>query len=633
MKNDFILLQGTGVSPGVAIGIAYVMRGQEVLATGLLLADEAAVGREIERYNRAVGVSIEEIRRLIEEAAGAGATAGADAAGKAGADAAAGKAAAAVVDILDVQLELLQDPGWESGVLTKIQMEKKNAVDAVLEVMQEFVGMFMNMQDEYLSARAADIQDIGQRVLKNLSPESAGTEDGGGPGGMGTMMPAGGAGKAEGVGTGEGADLILIAGDLSPSDLISLDSSRVNGFATRAGGKTSHVAIVARLRGLPAVVGCGDGLDAIVNGDLLVLDGATGVLLVNPGAELVQRYQEKRKEHLTTIRLLQSLKEKEAVTTDGIRVRLEANIGTVEDMEQALEQGAQGVGLLRTELLFMQSDHLPTEEEQFTFYKNVLLRSAGGMVTIRTLDIGGDKQLPYFGLPKEENPFLGYRAIRISLDRKDLFLTQLRAILRASVFGKCRILLPMIGSVQEIRLAKAILAEAKEGLAAAKGRVVEAKEELAGQPFDPAIGIGIMIEVPSAAIAADLLAKEVDFFSIGTNDLCQYTLAVDRMNEKIAALYDPFHPAVLRLIRYVIEQGRRYKIPVGMCGELAGDPQATLLLMGMGLEEFSMNAPSIPAIKNIILHNSGAKARSVCEKVMEMEESAAIIAYLKEINL
>jgi phosphotransferase system enzyme I (PtsI) len=573
LMNHCIPLQGAGVSPGIAIGIAYVMRGQEVRATGLLLADEAAVGREIERYNWAIGVSIEEIRVIMGGVA----------------------VGAAVADILDVQLELLQDPEWESGVLTKIRVDKKNAADAVLEVMQEFVQVFMNMQDEYLSARAADIQDMGRRVLKHLLPERAGAG-----------MPV------------AGANLILVADDLSPSDLISLDSSRVSGFATRAGGKTSHVAIVARLRDVPAVVGCGEGLDAIANGDTLVLDGATGVLLVNPGAELMQRYQEKRKEYLAAIRLLQSLKEKEAVTTDGIAIRLEANIGTVEDMEQALEQGAQGVGLLRTELLFMQSDHLPTEEEQFTFYKNVLLRSGGRMVTIRTLDIGGDKQLSYFGLPKEENPFLGYRAIRISLDRKDLFLTQLRAILRASVFGKCRILLPMIGSVQEIRLAKAILAEAKE--------------DLAGQPFDPAIGIGIMIEVPSAAIAADQLAKEVDFFSIGTNDLCQYTLAVDRMNEKIAALYDPFHPAVLRLIRYVIEQGRRYKIPVGMCGELAGDPQATLLLMGMGLEEFSMNAPSIPGIKNIILHNSGAKARSVCEKVMEMDESAAIIAYLKEIN-
>lgn len=590
LMNRGISLQGSGVSPGIAIGIAYVMRGQEVNATGLLLADEAAVVREMEKYNRAIAVSIEEIRGLI-----------------AGTDAEA-KVSAAVADILDVQLELLQDPEWESGVLTKIGVDKKNAVDAVLEVMQEFVQVFMNMEDEYLRARAADIKDIGRRVLKNLSPENAGNA----------------AGAEDAVGaeakTLPDADLILVAGDLAPSDLVSMNNSRVSGFVTRAGGKTSHVAIVARLRGVPAVVGVGEGLDAIADGDTLVLDGATGILLINPGTELTQHYQEKRKEYLATIRLLQSLKEKEAVTTDGIAIRLEANIGTAEDMEQALEQGAQGVGLLRTELLFMQSDHLPTEEEQFTFYKNVLLRSGGRMVTIRTLDIGGDKQLPYFGLPKEENPFLGYRAIRISLDRKDLFVTQLKAILRSSVFGKCRILLPMIGSVQEIRQAKAILAEAKAGLAASQ------------QPFDPHTGVGIMIEVPSAALVADQLAREVDFFSIGTNDLCQYTLAVDRMNEKIKELYDPFHPAVLRLIRYVIEQGHRYKIPVGMCGELAGDPQATLLLMGMGLEEFSMNAPSIPSIKHIILHNSIIKARAVCEKVMEMDESAGIIAYLKEIN-
>jgi phosphotransferase system enzyme I (PtsI) len=268
----------------------------------------------------------------------------------------------------------------------------------------------------------------------------------------------------------------------------------------------------------------------------------------------------------------------------------------------------------------MQSSSLPTEDEQFTFYKNVLLRSEGWPVTIRTLDIGGDKQLPYLPLPKEENPLLGVRAIRISLDREELFLAQLKAILRASQFGKCRIMLPMISNVEEIR-------QAKELVAAAKAELDRRKID-----YDPQIKTGIMIEVPAAAITADQLAKEADFFSIGTNDLCQYTLAVDRMNEKMKDLYDPFHPAVLRLIRYVIDQGRRHNIPVGMCGELAGDPLATLMLVGMGLDEFSMNAPSIPVIKNIILQNSGTAAKAVWEKVAEMNRSVDIIAYLKGIK-
>jgi len=348
-----------------------------------------------------------------------------------------------------------------------------------------------------------------------------------------------------------------------------------------------------------------------------VLDGETGLVHVNPGPEVLDRYEKKRSDYLATIRLLQTLKDKEATTTDGIGVLLSANIAGPGDMEQALGQGARGVGLLRTELLFMQSSSLPTEEEQFTFYRDVLLRSEGWPVTIRTLDIGGDKQLPYLPLPKEENPFLGYRAIRISLDQKDLFLAQLKAILRASHFGKCRIMLPMISTVQEIRQAKAFVEEAKADL---DRRKID---------YDPRIKTGIMIEVPAAAITADQLAKEADFFSIGTNDLCQYTLAVDRMNEKIKDLYDPFHPAVLRLIRYVIDQGRRHNIPVGMCGELAGDPLATLMLVGMGLDEFSMNAPSIPVIKNIILQNSGTTAREVWEKVAEMNRSVDIIAYLK----
>jgi phosphotransferase system enzyme I (PtsI) len=312
-------------------------------------------------------------------------------------------------------------------------------------------------------------------------------------------------------------------------------------------------------------------------------------VLVNPSATLVARYRRKQEKYRQRQEQLRLLKDREAVTREGVRVHLQANIATAEDMEQAMDFGAEGVGLLRTELLFLDRDSLPSEEEQFLFYKNVLLRSAGRPVTIRTLDIGGDKPLPYLGLPREENPFLGYRAIRICLDRTDLFLTQIRAILRAGVFGSARMMFPMIGSVEELRAAKAVVAEARSGLAAE------------GIAFAADVPVGIMIEIPSAALTADVLAQEADFFSIGTNDLCQYTLAVDRMNEKIASLYDPFHPAVLRLIRMVIEEGARAGIPVGMCGEMAGDVRATEVLVGMGLREFSMVASSIPAVKEIII--------------------------------
>jgi phosphoenolpyruvate-protein phosphotransferase (PTS system enzyme I) len=591
MNNSF-QLQGIGVSPGISVGSAKLVRHREARVTGVLLADEAAVRREVDHYNRAVLAAVEEIRAIM---AGLGAEAGTEAEAGAGTEAGAGKDG---VDILDIQIELLQDPQWETDVLGKIREEKKNAGDAVLEVMEKLVREFAAMEDEYMRARAADIGDIGRRVLKNLGVVE----------GFGLSGDGGAAGR----------DLILVAVDLSPSELLSLDG-RVKGFVTRAGGRTSHAAIVARLKLLPAVVGCGESLDAIADGDILVLDGETGLVLVNPGPAELEGYDKKRSAHLANIRLLETLKDKEATTTDGVGILLSANIAGPGDMEQALGQGARGVGLLRTELLFMQSGSMPTEDEQFIFYKNVLLRSEGWPVTIRTLDIGGDKQLPYLPLPKEENPLLGVRAIRISLEQEELFLAQLKAILRASHFGKCRIMLPMISNVQEIRQARAFVAAAKAELD--RGKI----------DYDAQIKTGIMIEVPAAAITADQLAKEADFFSIGTNDLCQYTLAVDRMNEKVKDLYDPFHPAVLRLIRYVIDQGRRHNIPVGMCGELAGDPLATLMLVGMGLDEFSMNAPSIPVIKNIILQNSGETAKAVWEKVAEMNRSVDIIAYLKGI--
>jgi phosphoenolpyruvate-protein phosphotransferase (PTS system enzyme I) len=534
-------MKGIGVSPGIAIGRAWVLRSKKERASGILLADAAAIEREISVYRIAVERAVASLEEMMEQAGDA-------------------------AEILGVQLELLYDPVWESEVIDRIK-RRSTARDAVLDAMEKVMRVFFEMEDVYMRGRAADIQDMGGRLIRMLDGKALVTE------------------------MGEG-EWIVVSDDLTPSDTIGLDT-RALGFVTQVGGATSHAAIVARLRGIPSVTGVSGLLDGVADGAMLAVDGSTGVVLVNPTEEELTVYLEKQEAFIERMKLLAELKDKEAMTLDGVRIELFANIGSADDLEAALEQGAEGVGLLRTELLFLDRDTLPTEEEQFQFYKNVLLRSGGRPVTIRTLDIGGDKPLPYLGLPAEANPFLGYRAIRISLDQPALFLAQLRAILRASVFGNCRIMFPMIGSVEELRKAKAFVTVAQEDLRAD------------GVAFDASVPVGIMIEIPSAALTADLLAKEADFFSIGTNDLCMYVLAVDRLNQKIAALYDPFHPAVLRLIREIIEQGHGHGIPVGMCGEMAGDPQATELLLEMGLREFSMSAGSIPLVKEVVLRSSG----------------------------
>ncbi|MDN3583175.1 phosphoenolpyruvate--protein phosphotransferase [Mucilaginibacter flavus] len=568
------MINGIGVSAGIAIGKAFVLHRQTNALTGLLLADDSMIAAEIEKFDIAVTQSLIEVNILIDSY---DETNGSDG-----------------LEILEAHIELLSDPQIKEDVAEKISAEKKNVNDAVIEVIAIAVVMFNSMDDEYMKDRAADVQDIGRRILTNLNS----------------------AGKA--TGQTYPPDTVIIAADLSPSDTISMDIMRVVGFATQIGSKTSHAAIVAKSRGIPAIVGCGAVLQEINNGDLLILDGQTGKILINPDSETLFEYQLKREIWLVETALLKSQKDRLAITTDGTTISLFANIANAQDMELAHDFGAEGSGLLRTELLFMGRDSLPGEDEQFEFYKAVVLKAKSKPVIVRTLDIGGDKQLPYFDFPIEQNPFLGYRAIRICLDRPELFLTQLKAILRASAFGKLKIMFPMIANVQEIRAAKVILNQAIEEL------------NEAGIGFDRTIEIGIMIEIPSAAVTADLLAKEVDFFSIGTNDLCQYTLAVDRMNEKISNLYDPYNPGVLRLIDNVIKQAHKNNIEVGMCGELAADPDATLLLMGMGLTEFSMSAAAIPHIKNIIINNHMALANQIYQQVMAMDNSTLISAYLKD---
>jgi phosphotransferase system enzyme I (PtsI) len=565
-------MKGIGVSPGISIGKAFIIQKKEAMLTGVLLNSSAEIQAAIERFDMAISNAIIEVEVIKNTPL----------------------LSDHDVAILETQIELLSDPELRDGVVEKIEAEHKNPNDALLEVIAVFVQVFESLDDEYMRTRAADIQDIGNRILKNLNGQDSGNH---------VFEP----------------DTIIIAEDLSPSDTITMDVSRVIGFATQMGSKTSHAAIIAKAKGIPAVVGCGEELISIKNNDIIILDGLQGEVYINPGQELIKEYIIKRdayRQHDDSLKMLRDLP---AVTTDGLQVMLSGNISGAEDLPDVFDNGGEGVGLLRTELLFMNRDTFPTEDEQFEFYKQAALQAKGKPVIVRTIDIGGDKNLAYFNLPAELNPFLGYRAIRISLDRKDLFITQLKAILRASVFGDLKIMFPMISNIREVRLAKGVLAEAKAELL---------QDNIA---FNPAIKTGIMIEVPSAAITADLLAKEVDFFSIGTNDLCQYTLAVDRMNEKISHLYDPFNPGVLRLIRNVIEQGQKHNIYVGMCGEMASDPLATLLLLGMGLKEFSMSATSIPAIKNIIINNSELKAKQVYKNVMEMESSEDIIAYLEGI--
>ena len=566
-------ISGIGVSPGIAIGKAHVIKKQAVVLTSILLLNDEEITIAIEKFDNAVAVSVTEVETMMSSHNASQGSEG--------------------LEILEAHIELLSDPQIREDVMEKIKTERKNVNDAVIEVIQAAVEIFKSMDNDYMSARAADIEDIGNRLVKNLASDIEASHE-------------------------YEAGTIIIAEDLAPSDTISMDITKIAGFATQIGGKTSHAAIIAKSRGIPAVVGCGIDLKSVQDGDSLILDGQSGCIIINPGKELIENFETKRESWLKELNLLKSLKDTSANTADGTEIHLLANIADSAEMENALEFGAQGSGLFRTELLFLGRNDFPSEEEQFEFYKAVALKAKGKPVTVRTLDIGGDKQLPYFNFPEEQNPFLGYRAIRLCLDRKDIFITQLKAILRASAFGKLKIMFPMIATMNEIQAAKAVLKEAMQML----------KDQ--GVSFDNDIKIGIMIEIPSAAVIADLLAKEVDFFSIGTNDLTQYTLAVDRMNEKIKDLYDPFDPGVLRLITNVIEQGHKNQIEVGMCGELAGDPRATLLLLGMGLKEFSMSALSIPVIKNKIIKTNLADAQKTHQEVMQMDNSKDITNYLQE---
>jgi len=491
--------------------------------------------------------------------------------------------------IFDAHLAILEDPVFMNEIQGIIQRQYKVAEVAVKEAIDHFVTMFDLLDDEYMKERALDIKDVGNRLLKHLlgAPEIALPED---------TQP-----------------FVLVVRELTPSQLVHLKPDLVLGIVTMIGSPTSHAAIMARAFGIPMVMGVEGKLELpIGTGDLLIVDGGAGLLHVDPTPDMVARYTEIRRQQQADKERLLTLAEVPAVTPDGMEIALAANISSVKELDTALGNGAEGVGLFRTEFLYMDRDCFPSEEEQLAVYKSLAEKLNGKSLIIRTLDIGGDKQLDYYEMPEEENPFLGFRAIRFSLDRKDLFKIQLRAILRAALYGDIQIMYPLIASVEEVREANAVLAEA------------QAELEAEGVPYRRGIKAGIMIEVPAAVAIADLLAEEAAFFSIGTNDLVQFTLAVDRMNEQISHLYEPFHPAVLRILQSVTAAAHRSGIPVNVCGELAGDVRALPIWLGLGIDELSLSAQAILPVKEIMLRTKAADCRKLLETLFRCRTAAEI---------
>ncbi|MGG6310980.1 phosphoenolpyruvate--protein phosphotransferase [Paenibacillus macerans] len=499
-------------------------------------------------------------------------------------------------EIFESHLLILNDPELLTPVRDKIAAEKVSAEFALNETANEFIAMFENMKSAYLKERAADMRDVTKRVLTHLL-------------GLTYVNPAE-----------ISEEVIVIAEDLTPSDTAQLNRNYVKGFTTNIGGRTSHSAIMARSLEIPAVVGTKEVLGKVNSGDLVIVDGLDGSVIVNPTEDVVSEYTQKRDRHLAQIEEWKKLREVETTSKDGVHVELAANIGTPNDVTGVLENGGEGVGLYRTEFLYMGRTELPSEEVQFNAYKTVLEKMEGKPVVVRTLDIGGDKELPYLDLPKEMNPFLGFRAIRLCLEQKDLFRTQLRALLRASVYGSLRIMFPMIATLDEFRSAKALLLEEKEKL---KAEGVQVSEE---------IQLGIMVEIPSTAVLADQFAKEVDFFSIGTNDLIQYTMAADRMNERVAYLYQPYNPAILRLVKMVIDAAHKEGRWAGMCGEMAGDATAIPLLLGLGLDEFSMSATSILPARSQISKLSKADMELLAAKALQMQTAQQVVELVRSIG-
>ena len=570
-RGSIVNIKGIAASNGIAIAKAFKLIEPELTVVKSTIADVEA---EINLYKEALVKTTEELQKIKVKAAQ--------------------NLSEEEAAVFDAHINMANDPELLSQTTDKIKAESVNASYAFDEVSTMFITMFESMDNEYFRERAADIKDIKKRILAHL---------------LGV--------KVNDPSTID-EQVVIIAEDLTPSDTAQLDRNFVKGFATNIGGRTSHSAIMARSLEIPAVVGTKTILEDVKDGDMIILDGLEGNVIINPSADQVSHYEEVAKAYEAQKAEWAKLKDEKTVSKDGQHVELAANIGTPNDVEGVLGNGGEAVGLYRTEFLYMGRDNFPTEEEQFEAYKAVLEAMGEKPVVVRTLDIGGDKELPYLHLPKEMNPFLGYRAVRLCLDDTDLFRTQLRALLRASAYGKLRIMFPMIATLNEFRAAKALLLEEK------------AKLVSEGVTVSDEIEVGMMVEIPSAAVLADQFAKEVDFFSIGTNDLIQYTMAADRMNEKVSYLYQPYNPSILRLVKMVIDAAHKEGKWTGMCGEMAGDQTAIPLLLGLGLDEFSMSATSILPARSLISKLSKAEMaelaaealnKSTVEEVIELVEN------------
>ena len=565
------LLKGIAASRGIAIAKAYRLVEPDLSIVKKMVEN---VEEELKRFQMALESSKTELEDIRE---------------KAQVELGADKAA-----IFEAHLLVLSDPEFVSPIGDKIKLEKVNAEYALKEVADRFITMFEQMDNEYLKERKADFRDVSKRILSHL---------------LGVQMVNPSMILEE---------AIIVAEDLTPSDTAQLNRTFVKGFTTNVGGMTSHSAIMAHSMEIPAVVGTKMATTEIQHGDLIIVDGIKGEVHINPTREVIAKFEKKQVRFEEKKAKWAKLINEQTITSDGHYVELAANIGTSEDLESVINNGGEAIGLYRTEYLYMGRNELPSEEEQFNSYKAVLEGMDGKPVVVRTLDIGGDKDLPYLNLPKELNPFLGFRAIRLCLEEQDLFRTQLRALLRASTYGNLKIMFPMIANLDEFRVAKAIIEAEKKDLLD-KGIEVSDKIEL-----------GIMVEIPSTVIMADLFAKEVDFFSIGTNDLIQYTMAADRMNESVSYLYQPYHPAILRFIKMVIDAAHTEGKWVGLCGEMAGDEIAIPLLLGMGLDKFSMSATSILKVRSQLLHLSKKEMESLVARTLQMGTSKEVIEAIKE---
>lgn len=571
-NNKNVYFKGVAASPGISIAEVYLLDRKRVSVVEFSISSDD-VAEEIELFHAAVERSRQQLRDVQDQLSH--------------------HAQAEHFYIIDTQLMILDDQMLLTGTTELISEQKINASGALKRILRQFRQTFDCIEDEYLRERGSDIELVGERILRNIR------------------------GKVQQQITCLDRQSVVVSHDLSPADTLQMDKKQVVGFVTDLGGRTSHTAILARSLGIPAVVGLENITDIVNSGCAIIVDGSSGVIILNPDTAVLQEYLEKKRRYEFYQQHLQTFCELPAQTVDGVKINLQANLELPEEAEIALVNGATGIGLLRTEFMYMSRSLPPSEEDQFVGYRSLVEKIAPYPVTIRTLDVGGDKFVADISLQDEANPAMGLRSIRLSLREKKLFKIQLRAILRASAFGSVRLMFPMISGVAEVRSCKAILEQVKGEL------------RTEGVAFDETLAVGIMIETPSAVLLADLLAKEVDFFSVGTNDLIQYCLAVDRGNEHVAYLYDPFHPTILRALKQVVDAAHHAGIKACICGEMASDPMSSLVLLAMGYTELSMNSTGISRVKKLLRQWNAADGDELLQQLLQRSTAVEVMDVLK----